>query len=372
METKIMKVCSKCVLPETYPGIQFDDNGVCSICNQGETIELPGLVRDFRNEQELVECIEKRRNVDSKYDVLVPLSGGVDSCYTLITIVEKYKLRVLGFHNDHGYEDETATENVRKLCGKLKVDLVLLQQDYEFMRKLWKYFNEADVQGINTCYVCGNILFLNSLEVAHRFDIPMVINGYSKGQAAMVYDKSMGSDVLEQLIEIIEKTGDKEFFDQFMDKYKILEKKINYQNRRDLETIQPGKILFVPFYVFDFYKTDKVALKAEIKKRFDWHPMKTSYPSRTTNCEMVWLNSYMDREKMAYSLYEVEYAEMVRKGDFTREQALEDLEFNPPQGLIERLAREVDVNIDIFKVQIQNIQSKEENGKKEVAVEFDF
>jgi hypothetical protein len=27
-----MQVCTKCVLPETYPGIQFDENGVCNYC----------------------------------------------------------------------------------------------------------------------------------------------------------------------------------------------------------------------------------------------------------------------------------------------------------------------------------------------------
>ena len=29
-----MKKCSKCGLPETYETIEFDDKGVCNICNQ--------------------------------------------------------------------------------------------------------------------------------------------------------------------------------------------------------------------------------------------------------------------------------------------------------------------------------------------------
>lgn len=373
-----MKVCQKCVLPETYPGIKFDQQGICQFCLQGELENKDTQQNNFKNEEELIQCMEKRRNHGShgKYDVLVPISGGIDSCFTLVTIVKKYKLRALGFHNDHGYEDETATQNVRNLCKVLGVDLVLLQQEIEFMKKLWKYTNEAYTNELNTCYVCGNVLFLNALEVADRFDIPMVINGYSKGQAAMTNDKEKGSDFLEKIIQILEKTGDKEFFNQFMDKYKILTRKKDYQTREDLENPpDPEEILFVPFYVFEFYKTDKTALREQVAKVFDWQPIKTSYPNCTTNCEIVWLNCYMDREKMGYSLYEIEYSELVRQGEFTREQALSDLDFKPPAGLVERLAHEVGVDIHQFKKQQDSpkiSKTWQKSQEKNIKVDFDF
>ena len=31
-----LKRCSKCVMPETWPGISFDENGVCSLCREGK------------------------------------------------------------------------------------------------------------------------------------------------------------------------------------------------------------------------------------------------------------------------------------------------------------------------------------------------
>lgn len=368
-----MKICKQCVLPETYPGIQLDGNGTCCLCRESKNNTRIEPGEHFRTEEELVECIQKRKKSNGKYNVLVPISGGVDSCNTLITIVEKYKLRVLAFHNDHGYEDETATENTRKLCKQLNVDLLLLQQDILFMKKLWKYINEADVIGINSCYVCGNILFLNALEAADRFAVPMVINGYSKGQAAMTRDKDQGSRLLEKVIEIIEKTGDKDFFDQFLDKYKILEKKVDYQSKEDLKKpVAPGKILFIPFYIFDFYKTDKEALKEKIKKRFDWQPMKTSYPNRTTNCQMIWLNTYMDRNKMGYSLYELEYSELVRRGELTREQALSDLEFNPPIGVLEQLAGEIGIEINNVEKPTHSQNKEADKTHNNVNIEFDF
>jgi tRNA(Ile)-lysidine synthase TilS/MesJ len=368
-----VKICKKCVLPEVIPGIEFDEEGVCNFCRESVSAEKSLLDEPFKNEQELIACLGKYRNLGRKYDVLVPLSGGVDSCNALITIVEKYKMKPLGFHNDHGYEDDAATRNCKELCRALDVDLVIMQQDFTFMKKLWKYIDEADVKGLNSCYVCGNILYLNALETAHRFNVPLVINGYSRGQAAQINDKDRGTGLLEKIIEVIRKTGDKDFFAQFMDKYKILEKRAAFLTRNDLEKGPDlDKILFIPFYIFEFYKIDKEMLKNEICKRCDWRPMKTSYPARTTNCEMIWLNTYMDLQKMGYSSYNLEYAELVRKGEFTREQALKDLEFNPPPGLVERLAGEIGVDIHKFTVVNEDQESEEKPADKKVEINYDF
>lgn len=35
-EEKVMKYCTKCILPETHESIQFDEEGVCNICRQAE------------------------------------------------------------------------------------------------------------------------------------------------------------------------------------------------------------------------------------------------------------------------------------------------------------------------------------------------
>ena len=241
------------------------------------------------------------------------------------------------------------------------------------MKKLYKYINEADVQDLTSCYVCGNILYLNALEMADRFYIPLVINGYSKGQTEQINDQDRSIYLLEQLMGILVETGDNEFFQQFMDKYSILEKRIAYRTKEDLEKpVEPGRILFIPFYIFDFYKIDKEILKKKIRKRFDWKPIKTSYPNRTTNCEMIWLNTYMDLQKIGYCNYHIEYAEMVRKGEFTREQALKDLEFNPPPNIVRRLADEVGVDINRFKNRHKTMGLKKRPEIQKIEIEFDL
>jgi len=345
-----MKICKRCVLPETYPGITFDKEGICNFCNNYDANreEVPGL--HFPDEDSLKEALKKYRNVDRKYQLLVALSGGVDSCFTLIQIVENFNLRPLVFHIDHGWDDSQATRNVEKICKLLDLDLMIWKNDLKFMRKLFKYFNESREHAVSACYACGNMLYLSSLEIADYFQVPLVVNGYSKGQAAMMHDKDKAQDWYSKMINTILETGDNEFFTQFSQKWELLNKQRIYQSRQDLEReIDFSKILFIPFFVFQFYKTDKEELQRICKNRFGWKPIPCSYPARTTNCSMIWLNSFRDLKIRNYTHYHDEYSTLIRAGEISREQALKDLELIPPEGLLESLAEEINVNLDRIK-----------------------
>ena len=32
-----MKICNQCILPETFPGIKFDDRGICNHCRRADS-----------------------------------------------------------------------------------------------------------------------------------------------------------------------------------------------------------------------------------------------------------------------------------------------------------------------------------------------
>jgi tRNA(Ile)-lysidine synthase TilS/MesJ len=344
-----MKICTKCILPETYPGISFDENGVCNFCKEYEVTRKEGKAH-FQNEDELKNYLYKYRNINKKYDVLVPLSGGVDSAHTLIKVIRQYNLRPLAYHNDNGYEHEIAVNNAKKLCKALDVDLVITQPGSTFIKKLWKYLHECNVYGLPSCYVCANIIFINAIEVADHYQIKLVINGYTKGQAQVMKDTVMGVNMLKAMHKITRDRGDNEFYEEFIEKFEKLSKVISYNAKEDLgKAVNTENILVIPFFIFKFNKTDKEMLKSEIRKVFDWEHIPYSFPSRTTNCRMNWLNTYIDRIKVGYCSYDIEFAELIRTGEITREQALEDLVLTPPEGMVEKLAGEVGVDLNSIK-----------------------
>jgi hypothetical protein len=69
-----MKRCSKCLLPETYPNISYNGDGVCNYCQNYTPIE-------YKGETKLEELLDtyRTRTKGEKYDCVVAVSGGRDS-----------------------------------------------------------------------------------------------------------------------------------------------------------------------------------------------------------------------------------------------------------------------------------------------------
>ena len=82
-----MKRCTSCIIPETYPGIEFNSKGICSLCRQtDEKDRFLSSVHKMRRELEKIISEVKARN--EKYDALVAFSGGKDSTF-LIHILKR-------------------------------------------------------------------------------------------------------------------------------------------------------------------------------------------------------------------------------------------------------------------------------------------
>ncbi len=90
-----LRRCTKCILPETFPGIEFDDEGVCNYCRNYVPVKVFGEV-------ELIRVLERFRGKGEKYDCLVPISGGRDSTFALHQMIRRYEMRVLAITVDTG------------------------------------------------------------------------------------------------------------------------------------------------------------------------------------------------------------------------------------------------------------------------------
>ena len=116
---KNLRRCNVCILPETFPGIYFNDEGVCSICLDFKSPEYTGLdsfTEDLQNE--LTESGE----------VLVCLSGGRDSSY-ILHLVHHLGFKPIAYTYDWGMVTTAARENMSQMCGDLGVEHVVVSPD---------------------------------------------------------------------------------------------------------------------------------------------------------------------------------------------------------------------------------------------------
>lgn len=123
-----LKKCSKCILPESFPFISFDKDGVCNYCNNYKKI-------NYKGSDKLQELARRIRKNDDRPDCLVPFSGGRDSSYVLHFLVKELGLKPLAFSYDWGMITDLARRNQSRLCGKLGVEHILVSADIRRKRK---------------------------------------------------------------------------------------------------------------------------------------------------------------------------------------------------------------------------------------------
>ncbi len=81
----MLKYCVRCVMPDTKPDLRIDDEGVCNACRAIE--RRKEIDWDLRR-SELLELLEKHRRNGSNWDCIVPVSGGKDSTYQVIRMLQ--------------------------------------------------------------------------------------------------------------------------------------------------------------------------------------------------------------------------------------------------------------------------------------------
>lgn len=82
----MLTYCRRCVMPDTKPDLLLDDQGICNACRSYERrVEIDWDAR----KQELLQVLERyRRHDGSNWDCIVPVSGGKDSTYQVVRMLQ--------------------------------------------------------------------------------------------------------------------------------------------------------------------------------------------------------------------------------------------------------------------------------------------
>lgn len=124
---RAMRRCTRCILPETFPFIAFDGEGVCNYCRSYRPryghMDPEGSKRDF------IASLERYRRAGGEPDALVAFSGGRDSSYGLHLIKKEFGLKPITFTYDWGMVTDLARRNVARICGQLGIQNILVSAD---------------------------------------------------------------------------------------------------------------------------------------------------------------------------------------------------------------------------------------------------
>lgn len=168
--------CASCGISARYPGISFDDDGVCDLCLMYER-ESERVHSYFGVQETLTERLRSAsEGRETSYDCLLLFSGGKDSTYVLYQLVSM-GLRVMTFTFDNGFISRAALRNVESVTSALGVEHVTATH-HDQKRVFLESLNEHK----SVCNGCFRSLLELSTRLAHERGIPSIITGLSRGQ----------------------------------------------------------------------------------------------------------------------------------------------------------------------------------------------
>ena len=310
------KLCSSCVLPETFPGMEFDSSGVCRHCRTSPVKET-GPDQKKRYREKFESLIGRNRGTD--YDVLVAYSGGKDSTFTLDIFKNTFGLRVLALTFDQGFLSSYSLKNISRAVEALGIDHIIYKPNFHLMKQLFtisareNLFEKKSLERASSiCSACMHLIKLLILKLALEKRIPFIGYGWSPGQVPIP------SSVMRVSTEFIKATQNILFTalnGRFGDAVKPF--------FLDTGLLSGTKHSIYNIFPLAFLDYDEGIIYERIRE-LGWEPPQDT-DSNSTNCL---LNSFaIEVHQKAYGFhpYAFEIAGLVRRGVLSREEGIKRL-----------------------------------------------
>lgn len=172
-----LRYCTRCCMPETNEGMQFDAMGICLACRSSEQkMHIDWTER----ERELQRTLEEFRSKDGRdYDCIVPISGGKDSMFQLHVICKVYGLKPLTVTASHNWFSEAGKRNFDLCLETFGVDNILFTPGRSGVNKMAR----ASLKAIgDACWHCHTGVASFPLHIAAKFKIKLLIYGESPAE----------------------------------------------------------------------------------------------------------------------------------------------------------------------------------------------
>ena len=334
-----VKRCTKCVLPEIYPGITFDENGVCNVCLNYKKKEPLG-------EDELRKLLSAYKGKGGKYDCLVGTGGGRDSTYVLYAAKRIFNLNVLALNYDNGFRNPQGLANLKRACEILNVDYITAGSKVD-MQLLSTHLEHAIPYGPafakqRMCWPCmtGGKWLLHKTAIKEK--IPVLFWGFSKAEELSFEDRLFtkeffGREGIRKNLLTINKLSVLKYM------YYIARLRLQFWtpktgiigNMKDIRgrvrPIDRNKNI-KEVYFYDYIEWDRRKIKKTLMEELGWKKPDDYVSTWRFDCRLHHtLVNHCFKSMMGFDDLTDGYANMVRLGYMSRETALKQMELEEKQ-----------------------------------------
>lgn len=171
-----MKICKRCIMPDTRPRLEFDSNGICAAC-EWDYIKKTQIDWNARRNELLDLCKEikeRRKNGElGPYDCIVPVSGGKDSTYVADKMKNEFGLHVLTVTIAPPLETSLIQENLSNFLSH-GFDNIKVTPNPVISKEIckWGFVNQG--RPLLSWTSCLNSVMF---QLAAKFKIPLIMFG---------------------------------------------------------------------------------------------------------------------------------------------------------------------------------------------------
>jgi len=354
-----MEYCKLCVMPTTRPKLGLNEEGICSACIAAR--EKKEKIDWVKREKEFREILDKFRGKDkTKYNCIIPVSGGKDSIYQVHIMKNVYNMNPLCVTFRTDARTSLGEENIQALRN-MGVDHIDFTPNSVGFKKLRKkcFFEEGD------CSIPDHLAIWSiPPRIAIKFNIPLVIWGENP-------DIEYGAPEDERDISKLNR--------KWLDKQNILKGKKaedwvdeNISLNEIQSLIYPSeeelnKIGYTPIFL-GYYIPWDAKQNVEIAKRYGFQKRKEGpivgiYDYADLDCMYIVIHHYFKYLKFGFGSTSDHVCNEIRKGRMTREEGIklvkESDERIPPEEYINHFCK----SIGITKEQFWDVADKFRNKK---------
>ena len=172
--TPTMKYCKRCSMPDTRPGIWFNDEGVCCACLHYD--KRKEIDWDKRMEEFKALCDKYRgMNGPNGYDCAIAVSGGKDSHFQVYMLKEVMGMNPILFSVEDNFPmTEAGKHNLKNISEAFGCTIISIKPDIKAQKTLMRYFFEK--YGKPTWYI-DRLIYTFPLHMALKFNTPLLVYG---------------------------------------------------------------------------------------------------------------------------------------------------------------------------------------------------
>jgi hypothetical protein len=320
-----LRRCSKCLLPETFPFINYDIQGICNYCHNYKS---HNKVQPIDN---LISLVAPYRRKDGKHDCIVPFSGGRDSTYSLHIIKKELGLNPIAFTYDWGMVTDLARRNIARVCGKLGVENIIVSADIHWKRENIRKNIEAWLKypslGMIPLFMSGDkFFFYHTNRLKKMTGINLNIWGINKLENTefKVGFAGLSPDFDKREIYSLSMVNQLKLF------YYVGANFIRspgYINRSIFDTFGSYLARYVApkrdyYHLFDYYRWDENEINSLLSKEYNWEKAIDTQSTWRIGDGTASFYNYIYYTVAGFSENDTFRSNQIREGMLSREEAM--------------------------------------------------